>query len=385
MSWVPSPSVGHELPEEARDDLGRLGDALAWSGLAEYVACFDPFRPRGSDWERCRSEAPERLQPLIDLFLLGREVLRDALPRPLRTELVALEATGLLRSRAGAVAMRGGVVILPVFGRWLICHPPQANPRFYFGDDTVALLARSMPKAGGSCLDLCSGPGMLAMHAAGSADQVVAVERSPEAAQTARLNVALNRLSRRIEVIEGDLYGPVAGRSFDTVIANPPMLPIPAGLAGPTIGSGGEDGLAVTRRILSGLPAVLAPDGTAQIIGMVLSDGVRPLGLDEALRGAASGLDLIVSILSNSSLEEGGPFLEAMVAAVAHSCGEDHGKVRAAYRGLLKEAGASALCHLFLHARHGSGRADLIDMAGRRSRSVSAWRGCVEMSEAPNG
>jgi SAM-dependent methyltransferase len=356
-------------------DLGRLGDGLSWSGLGEYIGCFDPFSPRRGDWERHRDQAPERLRPLIDLVLLNRTVAPGALPRPIQAELAGLEALGLLHQSASGVAMAGGLVVLPVFGRWLMCHAPQVNPQFYFGDDTVALLARLSPIAGGRCLDLCAGPGMLALHAAGVANRVVAVEQAPESAQLARLNTHLNRLSHRIDVLEGDLYAPVSGERFDTVIANPPMLPFPAGLDGPAIGHGGEDGLGLTRRVLAGLPEVLRPGGVAQIIGVGLSDGAIPLGV-RALEDAIGGrLDLTLSVISHRTVQEGAPYLDALVATIAAASRAEEQMVRAAYLAMLRQAGASALCHLFIHARCGRGRIEVIDVSAANRELGWRWRG----------
>ncbi|MEA3000376.1 MAG: release factor glutamine methyltransferase [Sphingomonadales bacterium] len=368
-------AAGEPRTDEDPLDLGWLGDALSGSGLAEYVGCFDLFRPRRADWERHRGQSPERLRPLIDLFLLSGIVPPAALPARIRAGLGDLEALGLLREEPAGVAMAGGLAVLPVFGRWLMCHAPRANSKFYFGDDTVALLPRLTPIAGGRCLDLCAGPGMLALHAAGIADRVVAVEPAPDSAQLARLNACLNRLSHRIEVLEGDLYAPVRGERFDTVIANPPMLPVPRGFEGPTIGHGGEDGLSLTRRVLAGLPDALTPGGVAQMIGVGLSDGARPLCLAALKESAGGALDLTVSILSHRSLRKGAPHLLALVATIAATSAADEREVGAAYRAMLAQAGASSLCHLFIHARSGRGRIDVIDLSAANGDDGWRWRG----------
>lgn len=374
-----APAELASAPIRCADDeprgLAEVGDALGWSGFGEYAGCFDPFSPRRSDWERHRGQAPERLRPMIDLFLLSRDVAPRTLPPPVEAQLPALHALGLLRENEAGVAMAAGLAILPVFGRWLICHAPSVSSQFYFGDDTVALLARLAPVAGGRCLDLCAGPGMLALHAAGIADRVVAVESAPAAARLARLNTSLNRLSDRIDVLQGDLYGPVSGEKFSTVVANPPMLPVPNGLEGPAIGNGGEDGLSLTLRVLAGLPAVLQPGGSAQIIGVALSDGAAPLSfgaLEETVRGR---LDLTLSILSHASLAEGAPHFEALVAMVAAASAADDREVRPAYRGMLGRMGAVALCHLFIHARPGRGRIEVIDLSAANLEAGWRWRG----------
>ncbi len=356
-------------------DLADLGDALSRSALAEFVACFDPLGPRRADWERHRGQAPPAMQPLIDLFLLSRQVEEDRLPHRIQVMLAELSRLGLVVRANGLAAMADGLVVLPVFGRWLLCQPPQVVPEFYFGDDTLALLTRLSPRAKGRCLDLCTGPGTLALHAAGICDHVTAVESVPRSAQLARLNMALNRVSHRVEVMEGDLYAPVRGRLFDSVVANPPMLPYPPALTGPSIGHGGEDGFRVTMRILAGLPDALSQDGAAQIIGTCLSDGVMPLGVDRLQAAAGDRIDLTLSVMSHQSLHQEAPLWDALVATVAAASKEDKPIVRAAYAALLERAHASHLCHLFLHACHGNGQLRLIDLADANRGGIWRLRG----------
>lgn len=355
-------------------DLGALGDALTWSGLGEYVACFDPLEPRAGDWEAHVGAAPARLRPLIELFLLNRSVHPSGLDDPVRTGLAALAAAGLVEEDGEALALAEGLSIVPVFGRWVICQAPRADPRFYFGDDTVALLARMTPLAGGRCLDLCAGPGTLALHAAGSADHVVAVERAPAVVRLARLNAELNRLSRRIEIVEGNLYQPVAGQRFDTVVANPPLLPLPDGLGELPLGDGGADGFKISRAILSGLADVLTPRGVGSLIGVGLSGGRTLLGLESLAQAGAGRLDLTVSLLSHRPIGEGTPFLEMVAATVARASGRSAVLVRQAYLDLLAKTGADAFCHLFVQARRGTGRTELIDLSSAHRGEAWRWR-----------
>lgn len=358
----------------AAPDLGELGDALTWSGLGEYAGCFDPLKPRQAVWRANLNAAPTRLRPLVEFFLLNQAVSTDRLSEPIRAGLIPLAEAGLIETRGHDLALAGGLVILPVFGRWVICHPPRIDPRFYLGDDTVALLARLAPLAGGSCLDLCAGPGALALHAAGVARRVTAVEKDPSSACLARLNASLNRLSARIEVLEGDLYDPVAGRRFDTVVANPPLLPLPDGLGPLPLGDGGADGLAFTRAILEGLADALTPGGVGLMIGAGLGDGRALLGLESLARAGGGRLDLTVSLLSHRALDEAGAFWTALTHTVGLALGKPPALVQEAYRRHLAKVGASSLCHLFVHARLGRGLVDVIDLADAHVGETWRWR-----------
>lgn len=344
-------------------DLAALGDALSRSALGEWVACFDPLCPRPSAWDLYRDQVPTEMRPLVDLFLLNRPVEREALPENIGNLIPGMVSLGIATEDRGHAWMTCGLVVFPVFGKWLLCQPPGPNPKFYFGDDSLGLLTRILPRAGGRCLDLCAGPGLLALHSAVVAGCVTAVESDPDAVQLAQFNAALNRLSHRVEVLQGDLFEPVRGRQFDTVIANPPMLPYPEELAGPSIGHGGPDGLRVTRRILAGLPEALSETGTAQMIGTCLSDGATPIGLEQLRAAGGKRLNLTVSILSHHALSAADPFLHALIATVAAIASEREAIIRQSYSALLMRARASHLCNFFIHAVHGDGQLRLIDAA----------------------
>ncbi len=73
-------------------------------------------------------------------------------------------------------------------------------------------------------LDSTTGTGAQALMLAQRGFQVTAVDVNPEAVRAARSNVLLNGLETRVEVLEGDLFGPVDGRKFDLVVCSPPLF-----------------------------------------------------------------------------------------------------------------------------------------------------------------
>lgn len=123
---------------------------------------------------------------------------------------------------------------------------------------------------GGRALDLCTGSGCLAISLAleRKGARVVATDVSEDALTVARENGAA--LGAGVEFASGDLWAAVhGGDAFDVVVSNPPYIPAKE-LAGlprevrrePCIAlDGGEDGLAVLRRIVAGAPARLRPGG----------------------------------------------------------------------------------------------------------------------------
>jgi release factor glutamine methyltransferase len=117
-----------------------------------------------------------------------------------------------------------------------------------------------------------SGAIALALKKERPALEVLAVDRSPDAAAVARANA--ERLALAIEVVEGDLLAPVAARApVAANVSNPPYIPSAeiAGLA-PEVQKepraaldGGADGLDVIRRLVTDAPPLLA-DGGALVL-----------------------------------------------------------------------------------------------------------------------
>jgi len=155
------------------------------------------------------------------------------------------------------------------YGRPFAVTPDVLVPRPETELVVEAALA-ALPE-GGRALDLCAGSGIigvtLALERTGA--RVVATELSPAALAVARRNA--EALGAAIELLEGDLYGPLsADARFDLIVSNPPYVPsgeLP-GLARevrrePAMAlDGGPDGLSLLRRIVAEAPRRLVPGGT---------------------------------------------------------------------------------------------------------------------------
>ncbi len=190
----------------------------------------------------------DRLDPFLDARLLmhEREMLLDIYTRRCQERLPAAYLT---------------------HEAWLGEH------RFYVDDRVIVprsfiaeLLDEGLtpwiddPWAVESALDLCTGSGCLAILAALAFPnaEVAAVDLSEDALAVAERNVADYHLNDRIELIHGDAFSKLQGRSFDLIISNPPYvnaesvaaLP-PEYLHEPELALGsGSDGLDLTRIIL---------------------------------------------------------------------------------------------------------------------------------------
>ncbi|MEV0987938.1 HemK2/MTQ2 family protein methyltransferase [Streptomyces sp. NPDC049949] len=128
-------------------------------------------------------------------------------------------------------------------------------------------------------LEIGTGTGALALHAAGRGARVTAVDVSWPAVLTARLNSMLRRLPLR--VLHGDFAARTAGSRYDLVITNPPYVPAPGHRLpsyGPTRAwDAGPDGRGVIDRICADAPALLRPGGVLLMVHSGMCGAERTL------------------------------------------------------------------------------------------------------------
>jgi SAM-dependent methyltransferase len=237
------------------DDLSSLGK-VKWEGL-------DPGAVEPRAWAA------------LQLFLRGETYPRaEFVANAGEGALGAFASLGLLRSsRVNPEHLLCPVWLYPVDGFWVVSDRP-VNPeesRDTTADDVVfpAIYAgtlrflRILPDAkGGDALDLCGGTGIGALHLSRAARSVATADLTKRSALFAEFNGRLNGVA--VESLEGDLFGPVGGRTFDLITGHPPFVPA----TGTTMiyrdaGEAGED---VTRRMIEETPKHLRPGGTCVVL-----------------------------------------------------------------------------------------------------------------------
>ena len=117
-------------------------------------------------------------------------------------------------------------LVLEQVAGWPILVLPQVlNPKLFRTGEFLAHTLASVPiPEDATVLDMGTGTGIGAIAASERAAHVVAVDVNPEAVRCARINVLLNEVEERVDVLEGDLFAPLDGRCFDLVLFNPPYF-----------------------------------------------------------------------------------------------------------------------------------------------------------------
>jgi methylase of polypeptide subunit release factors len=260
----------------SRDEFARLREVLQALGYTEPDVCkrlgIETIHDATGTLDASTPLDPQVL--LIRLFLETAQVPWSAVRSLLAPgDLAAIQDLGLLMPpENGGDSCESTVALYPTEGLFIASDrgmgvvSPSAGSRApsdvvfpAIGEATQRFVGLMPRTACGDFLELCSGTGIAALMAASRfADNAWAVDITERSTRFARFNAALNDIGN-VTPLEGDLYRPVAGQTFDRIVANPPYVPA---LADEYIfRDAGEDGERVTWQILSGLPDHLRTGG----------------------------------------------------------------------------------------------------------------------------
>lgn len=172
-------------------------------------------------------------------------------------------------------------------------------------EDTFLFAENLEVREGDVVVDVGTGCGILGVIAAKKAAEVLAIDVNPHAANCAKENARLNRVTDKMSFIQGDLFKSIRrDRKFDLIMFNAPYLPSEnengswLGLAW----SGGVKGRQVIDRFVCEAPAYQRPNGRIFLMQSSLS------GVDETLQRFGEG-GLEGRVVASRNL----PFFETIV------------------------------------------------------------------------
>ena len=321
------PSVsGEPFREGTTADYARLRAMLARNHYTEQdlcdrldIASISQFKPARQGRQLLRHFADPQAV-LVRLFFDADpapwSVVRSVLPAE---DLVVLETLGLIEPDASDPdACVGTVLLYPVEGLYIVSDrnvdpdgpsPPPADVVYAaITPNTNLFMSLFSRERCDAFLDLCSGAGMAALVAARDfAATATAIDITQRSTRFARFNAKLNAIEN-FDAMQGDLYEPVRGRSFDRIVAHPPFMP--AFTQEYVFRDGGEDGEQITRRIIAGLPEFLRPGGRLYCACLATDRRDAPLEMRvrEFLGNRADEFDVLV--LQAGLYEPGAYFFE---------------------------------------------------------------------------
>jgi methylase of polypeptide subunit release factors len=214
----------------------------------------------------------DRLDVLIRVFMDAEmvewSVVREHVPA---SALDAFTALGLLTTAPSSPAHAHATVLLYPSEGGFVVSDLNADPDRTAAEpsppdvvypaitkNTRRFLASQATSPCRRFLELCSGTGIAALRASGFAERAWAVDITERATVFAEFNARLNDITN-LAVLRGDLYEPVRGLTFDRIVVHPPYVPARENRY--VFRDGGEDGEAITRRAVAGLPEFLEPGG----------------------------------------------------------------------------------------------------------------------------
>lgn len=219
------------------DDCRRLTDFFASAGYTFEALSAARLPQRASHRYGTvrflveKTAGPSTFHTLVHWFAIGVPVPVETAARQVPAWAIDLLVnSGMLSSAAGQLLP---AVMLSPLGSILVASDPvlkweddPADLVLWPNPTTKQLLYFTIRKPFRAALDLGCGCGIQALAAASHCETVMATDLNPRAAEFSRFNARLNGISN-LECTTGDLFEPLAARTFDLIVANPPFFITP--------------------------------------------------------------------------------------------------------------------------------------------------------------
>jgi 23S rRNA (cytosine1962-C5)-methyltransferase len=244
--WSPSSQISLRMLSARRIDVdagfwhARIAAAVAWRRALAPDA--DAYRLVHGEADGLPSLIVDRYGAhlVVQLLSAGLEAFRDPIVDALVQECAPrgmlarndVHVRRLERLEEGVELLHGSVpeqLEVREAGVRYLAAPWQGQKTGAFLDQRENR-ARAGALARGRALDCFSYHGSFALHLAGRADSVTAVDSSADALLRARANIELNHeLGSRIELVEANVFDFLraadgAGERFDTIVLDPPAF-----------------------------------------------------------------------------------------------------------------------------------------------------------------
>jgi methylase of polypeptide subunit release factors len=325
----------------------RLKEFLLDSGILKIALSSGCASGNNSRLATLVPQLPSGLQSWIKFLFFSskipRQLLNEVIPGIVLDKLIFDGIIDLNEDKTCSL----GNLTLRILNGYIFLAENTSSPEVYFGEDSVALFYYNLYTPGKIGLDLCSGSGIQAITMSGSFDRVIAVEINCRACSVAKLNVALNGLTHKIEVVNNDNtdFLQQSELKFSHICFNPPLLPGCSQYHLPFVADGGVSGMEITNKIVSEALPRLALNGSIEFIGVVLSslDEINwGETLSELIAKKNSNFNLQATLTSVHPLARGETFFDSLVLTSVLNTGSNYEQIATAYESHFRKLEAKS-------------------------------------------
>jgi SAM-dependent methyltransferase len=259
------------LPSAGREQCRRIRQVFAAANYTDTeIVKLLGSTPTGMfgtlklPWLLRRTSGGTPLETLIRLFILGQPAGSDAVRAAIAPmTLDEWMEVGLLTLQGAEV---NAELQMRCFQEMIVAYDFLRGSEEGLRSDYVMgvspsslfLASLTVRQKNREALDLGCGCGIQAFLAAKHSERVVATDLSPRAIAVTRFNAQLNAISN-VECLQGDLFAPLEGRTFDLIVSNPPFVISPDQVH--LFLNPGVDGDGFCRRLTLEVPRYLSEGG----------------------------------------------------------------------------------------------------------------------------
>lgn len=316
---------------------------------------------------------------LLKLLLLGDKIALSEIGNVISSEFLKLLIELGIIIKSDGYVQTDSYIIVSFLDKYFLVGIPYNNPNckvkdpaVYIGMDTYRLTENITSKRVNKVLDLCAGSGIQGICAANKANSITLVEINHQTIPFIKFNILLNNVEDKVRIEEGSLYEPLGNETYDEIYTNPPFIAVPKGWNFPIAGNGGENGLDIINKIISGYRKHLNINGQAYMIGEAIGTEKEPFLIDELRKELSNDFKITIILDFKFSIEAHLRRSSYVAIGMEKMRGDDADNLFEKYKDWIKEVNAVFVYNYYLKVektKQGQGSIEVIDMTTTWSKN----------------